>query len=277
MPRLLFPNLESVTTDPGVGHDSDFIDVHCHCLPAVDDGPPSLPAALDLCRALVADGVRLAVATPHMLGRYDLPNHLRNVRAAHASLCDDIARSGLPLTIALAAEVRIDERIPTLLRRGQIPLIGHAKQHLLLELPDAVWVDPLPMIERLAADGIQVIIAHPERNRGVIDRPSRVRPWLEAGATLQLTAGSLCGDAGPLASATAWALLREGVVRYVASDAHDARRRPPRLQTVFAALRQGLGDAHARRLCSDNPRLLATGVQPPRGWRPAAAPLGSQL
>ena len=46
------------------------VDAHCHCLPAIDDGPRTMADALELCRALAADGVTTVVATPHQLGAY---------------------------------------------------------------------------------------------------------------------------------------------------------------------------------------------------------------
>src|ERR1041385_6611032 len=50
------------------------VDLHCHCLPGLDDGPVGMEDSIALCRALVADGTTVAVATPHQLGKYDLSN-----------------------------------------------------------------------------------------------------------------------------------------------------------------------------------------------------------
>ena len=66
--------------------DVGFIDVHCHCLPGLDDGPPDVPSTLALCRALAADGIRTVVATPHQLGRYDGLYDVATIRQAVAQL-----------------------------------------------------------------------------------------------------------------------------------------------------------------------------------------------
>ena len=42
------------------------IDLHCHLLPGIDDGPATLDESLALVVALAADGVRSAAATPHV-------------------------------------------------------------------------------------------------------------------------------------------------------------------------------------------------------------------
>ena len=75
------------------------VDIHCHCLPGLDDGPATMSEAVALCRALVADGVTTAVATPHQLGRYDLGNSGPEVRKAVATLRETLANECVPLSV----------------------------------------------------------------------------------------------------------------------------------------------------------------------------------
>src|ERR1035438_4172792 len=46
------------------------IDIHCHLLPEVDDGPKSWDTAVEMCRMAAADGITHSVATPHANDRY---------------------------------------------------------------------------------------------------------------------------------------------------------------------------------------------------------------
>src|SRR5215207_1514833 len=94
---------------------SDSVDLHCHCLPGLDDGPASLPEALELCRGMVADGTTVAIATPHQLGRYEGRNEGDAVRRAVDELNRTLAAEGVPLRVLPGGDVRIDERIPRLL------------------------------------------------------------------------------------------------------------------------------------------------------------------
>ena len=59
-----------------------FTDIHCHCLPGLDDGPATMAQALDLCRMLVEDRVATVIATPHVLGRYENRNDTGTIRRA---------------------------------------------------------------------------------------------------------------------------------------------------------------------------------------------------
>ena len=255
------------------------VDIHCHCLPGLDDGPVTTEDAVALCRALVADGITTAVATPHQLGRYDLSNGAADVRAAVAALRDVLAREGVPLAVVPGADVRVDERLPQLLQADHVLTLADNRRHVLLELPHETYIEPLPLIRLLASRGLRPIVSHPERQPHVAKHTRLVVPWLQHGATLQVTAGSLAGDFGASAERCAWDLLAAGSVAFVASDAHGAQRRPPRMSAAIDLIERRLGRALAWRVCVDNPaRVLATqaevraGAAAAHGTPPAAAP-----
>ena len=47
-----------------------MVDIHCHILPEVDDGPKSWDVAEAMCRIAATDGIEHMVATPHSNDRY---------------------------------------------------------------------------------------------------------------------------------------------------------------------------------------------------------------
>lgn len=231
------------------------VDMHCHCLPGLDDGPPTMADALQLCRAIVADGVTTVFATVHQLGAYGRSNDGRRIRAAVDRLQTEIDARDIPLRVIPGAEVRIDEQIPELLRTGEVLTL--AGSHLLLELPDNDYVEAVGLIHTLNAMGVRTIIAHPERLGAVKSRPQLVWRWLDAGALLQVTAASLSGQFGARAEQLAWDLASSGLAALVAADAHGARHRVPRLSQAIELLSRRCGLAVARRLCVENPGRLA--------------------
>ena len=250
---------------------AECVDVHCHCLPGLDDGPKTPDEALALCRALVADGVTTVVATPHQLGRYDRRNAAPVVRAAVQALRSRLDAAGVPLDVLPGADVRLDERIVPLLTSGEVLTVGGGNC-LLLELPHETYIDPTPMIRLLAARGMRSIVTHPERHEAVRRRPECVTPWLQAGALLQLTAGSLLGTFGRGAEAAAWKWLEAGQAAVVASDAHDTERRPPCMTQAVEAIERRLGTEIARRVCMENPARV---VRPVRAAAAAGAAPGA--
>lgn len=238
---------------------SESVDVHCHCLPGIDDGPANEAESLALCRALADDGITTVIATPHQLGRYDGRNSAAAVRTACLRLQDQLEKHQVPLTVKPGADVRVDERIAGLLKMDEILTLGDGRVHLLLELPHETYIDPQQLIRLLVARGLQPVVSHPERHAILRTRLSRVLPWIEQGAVLQVTAGSLLGHFGPEAQAAGWRLLEAGTVAIIATDAHDTVRRPPCMTKAAAAIEKRLGFAIARLVCVENPLRVLQG------------------
>jgi protein-tyrosine phosphatase len=235
------------------------VDIHCHCLPGLDDGPDTLEDSLALCQALVDDGVTTVVASPHQLGRYDGVNTAAVIREALAELQAALDEQAIPLELATGADIRIDERLVRLVEAGEALAVGPAGRHLLLELPHGLFVDPLGAIAALGERGIQTIMTHPERHPYLAGSTQRLTSWIDAGAVLQITAGSLLGDFGPLAQQEAWRMVDAGMVSLVASDAHDDSR-PPRMTLALKTLSEEVNAQFARTVCLENPLQVYRGA-----------------
>lgn len=248
-----------------------MIDLHCHLLPGVDDGPDTWDAALALARACVEDGIRHAVLTPHVFpGRHD--NDSTTLQPAFQQFRALLQREGLPLTASLAGEVRLTPEILDMLPEGRLPFLGRSAgmDNLLLELPDGqIPLGTDRLVHRLLRLGVRPILAHPERNRAVIADPLRMRPFVEAGCLLQVTAGSLTGHFGPSAREAAWALLRAGWVAAVASDCHNLGGRRPRMQLARQHLIASQGLNTTFELLAASPARLC-GLPQPAAWGPRA-------
>lgn len=240
------------------------VDMHCHCLPGLDDGPATLADALAVCRALVADGITAVIATPHQLGPYEDVT-ASGVRAATAALQAELVAAGIPLTLRAGAEVRADERLLGLLAADRLLTLADGRAYLLVELPHSTLLDLRSLIDTLIGQGITPIISHPERHAALTRSPKLLLPWLTRGAVLQITAASLTGAFGPGTQMAAWKLIDDGWVSMIASDAHDVAGRAPAMTPAIDALAARLGHAVTRRLCIQNPQAVFDG-------RPIAKP-----
>jgi protein-tyrosine phosphatase len=79
---------------------------------------------------------------------------------------------------------------------------------------------------------------------------------IEHGLRVQITATSLTGAFGAQARHAAETFLRSGLVHFVATDAHNKDKRPPRIQEALAALKTIVGEAAAQALTVENPRAV---------------------
>jgi protein-tyrosine phosphatase len=242
-----------------------MIDLHCHLIPGVDDGPPHLAQALDMARMAVQDGVKTVVATPHINPKL-YPNTKSTLQPQLAQLRHSLAEHGIELDVRLGAEIRVSEAVIDLLAQDELPFLGAvgSTRVLLLELPHShVPVGSLALVKQLLAHNIRPLLAHPERNKALMDDVSRLEPFVAAGCWLQLTAGAVLGDFGRKAQHVAWQLLDDDAVRVVASDAHNTDSRPPGLKRCYDLLTQRWGEAVAQDLLVKHPQQIVAGQAAP--------------
>ncbi len=215
-----------------------MIDLHCHVLPGIDDGPESIDGSVALARAAAAAGTRVLVATPHVSWHY------QNEAATIARLTDEVnerlSAEEIPLEVLTGAEIamtRVGEIRPSeleLLSLGGGPWV-------LLEPPFTPVATGLGgVIAALQSSGRRVLIAHPERCPAFHRAPATLESLVRQGALTSITAGSLVGRFGGQVRRFAHQLVADGLVHNVASDAHDAKKRPPGIAAELAEA--GLGE-----------------------------------
>ena len=250
----------------------EMIDLHTHLLPGIDDGPETIEESLDLARSMVDQGVTIAASTPHV--RDDHPTTPELMESALALLRQHLAAEGVALDVRGGGEIAL-ERLPLLSQddRHRYGLGGNPNL-LLLEFPMYGW--PLALhsiVTELRAAGIVALIAHPERSLDVQANPEILRPLIDSGAYVQVTAASLEGSHWPAATRCARTLIDTGLAQVVASDSHGRTIKRAGLGSVRGALGD---DALAAWLTTGVPAALLNGTPPPprplqrrsrRSWR----------
>ena len=241
-----------------------MIDLHSHILPGVDDGPTTIDESLEIARRAAADGVRVIAATPHV--RDDYPTSAETMERLVAEVRAAIEQAGIPVDVRPGGEIAIDwlDRLSDedIGRFG----LGGSPRYLLVEFPYSGW--PLSLHEwvfRLVTREITPVIAHPERNADVQRNPEELRPLVDAGALVQITAASIDGRIGRSSRAAAVELLDRGLAHVLASDAHT----PDVREGGLAGAVKAVGDPElARWLTLEVPMAILTDAPVPR--RPEA-------
>lgn len=243
-----------------------FVDIHCHLLPGIDDGAKDLEESLAMARLAVADGISTVVCTPHQCGNYSC-NQTDTIRCSVDTLQDALHQAQIPLKILPGADVRIESDLVAELRADQILSLADQKCHVLLELPHELYF-PLEKLHRhLKAEGVTGILSHPERNQGLLNQPDLIKPLVEQGLLMQLTAGSLVGTFGEQVQKFSDYLIRNGLIHFISTDAHGPKRRRPLLSRAFERAARLVGEKTAIELCHDNPLCVVKGHQVPDGIR----------
>ncbi len=232
-----------------------FVDMHCHLLPGLDDGPPDWDEALLMAQQAAADGIGTVIATPHHLGAYRT-NDGRTIRARTAHLQEFLNQRNVDLRVLPGAEVRIEPDLVERIRTGEIMSLADRGRYVLLELPHDVYLPIERLLDDLGRAGLSGVLAHAERNMGIMAQPSLAESLVAAGCLLQVTAGSIMGTFGPRVEATALHLIRQGIVHFVATDAHSSKSRRPLMRRTFDRLSEIVGYQAALTLCCRNPAAV---------------------
>ena len=263
-----------------------MIDIHCHVLPGLDDGPRHMDTSLALLEELVRQGVGTVICTPH----FSLRNmHLQNYRDHEAifafldrrdqvlhALTAAAAERGLNVRLLPGLEIDIAADLPDLLSdkslAGRFGLAGSS--YILLEFTK-VYPESLQLIDtllyELQAGGLTPVLAHPERT--LQNTPENLcdilRNWAaQERVLLQVNAGSIADLNRPFdlpwqqgygRRRVTRRLIDDGLVSFVASDAHHPELRPPQLAAARDWLVRKKGRIVADRLLGDNGRRLLSG------------------
>ncbi len=232
-----------------------MIDIHSHMLPGIDDGAKDMTEALALVKLAIEDGVTRLVLTPHLhFGRFD--NTLSVIKTAFAELVAEVKKAELDITMAYAAEVRLDSEMLALLAIKQLPLYGsyNGQQFMLLEFPHShIPAGSDMLVKYLKKQNITPVIAHPERNRDLLESPHKIKQFARLGCWFQVTASSISGHFGEECQQLALDYIEQDLIQIVASDAHNLKRRPPMLSDARNRVVELFGEEKAQQLFYDNP------------------------
>ena len=250
-------------------HPPAFVDIHCHLVPAIDDGAASWDETLEMARMAVADGMRTIICTPHQCGNY-AGNCGEDIRAAVSQLKSVLDRSHIPLNVLPGADVRIESNLIQQLKAGEVVSLADRRRHVLLELPHELYIPLDSVIADLRSAGMTGILSHPERNQGIIRRPELVATLVRTGCLMQITSGSLIGTFGAAIQRLCEQFLCNGLVHFIATDAHGARSRRPLMNRAFQRAAELVGDEYAMDICCRNPQCVADGRDVPGGIRATA-------
>lgn len=248
-----------------------MIDLHCHLLPGVDDGSRNNAESLTMARVAEADGISVVACTPHITpGVYE--NIGSSITTAVASLQDFLLREGLALRLVVGADVHVAPDLVARLRDGTVPTLAGSR-YFLLEPPHHIAP---PNLDRIVSDvlaaGFIPILTHPERLRWIRTHYDQIRRLARSGVWMQITAGSLTGRFGDGPRHWAERLFDDGLVHLLASDAHDAVRRPPGLQDAFRRAAELAGDDEIRHLAFTRPEGVLADADPNLLPAPSSSP-----
>jgi len=231
------------------------IDIHSHILPGLDDGSPDPDVSLKMAQMALEAGTTDIVATPHANTSYRYEPEL-------------IAERILELQNAVGDGIKIHRGCDFHLspQNIQIALRDPSRfsinglSYILVEFPEMTLFQGIEQVfSTLMSAGLTPIVTHPERNQHLAADIPRLRRWVGKGIPLQITAQSLLSTFGPGPAQWCLQVLNQGLVHFVASDAHDLVYRTPRLDAARDFLVTQFDEEYADLLLEVHPRAVIDG------------------
>ncbi|MCX6588646.1 MAG: exopolysaccharide biosynthesis protein [Acidobacteria bacterium] len=234
-----------------------MIDIHSHVLWGLDDGARTLEQSEAMLRMAAAHGTTDIVATPHADLQFTFQPVLIDERRKELQ-----ERLGETIRIHTGCDfhLKLDNIQDALAHPAKYSVNGRG--WLLVEFSDLmIFPNTEEIFAQLENAGMRVIVTHPERNWLLRQKPERLEAWVHQGAFLQVTGQSLLGFFGSDVRKFSESLIEKGWVHFLASDAHDTKRRPPVLDQTWKRVSDRYGADYAEALLKIHPQAVIDGYK----------------
>ncbi|MCR3757941.1 tyrosine-protein phosphatase [Clostridium felsineum] len=203
-----------------------MVDIHSHIIPEIDDGSNSLDTTLKMMDIAKKAGLTKMIATSHYFrGRFE--NSIADISKKSEHLNNIFKEKSVDIEVIAGQEVFIDNHTMEAYKNGIIGCIKDTNYMLvefdMMSLPE----NAADILYELQIKGIKPIIAHPERYTYIQKDLYKINDLIDDNIYFQVNAGSVEGVFGKTVQKTALKLIEEGVVSFIASDAHSAGKRCP--------------------------------------------------
>jgi protein-tyrosine phosphatase len=229
----------------------EFIDIHSHLLPGLDDGSNSMEQTINMLKIAYEEGIRAIIATPHCKDERTL--HSMSVLQESLEAVKEEIQNLLPdLSLYLGSEIYYSHESIKYLQENKIPTLADTKYILVEFSPIADYRYMKNALQELLLEGYSPVIAHIERYEVLAKKLDLVEELIEMGAYVQVNAMSIIGESGRLYQSITKKLLKNNLVHMVATDAHSDKARAPKLIKCYSHLVKKYGEEYAKELIRGN-------------------------
>ena len=233
-----------------------MIDIHCHLLYGVDDGPDTIEESIKMLKIAEEQGVTDIILTPHYrrgMFKYDKEQILKNKKEL------DKYAEEIGICLHLGTEFHVNGNILEYLENGRCLTLADSEYVLTEYEYETEYSYIFKMTQELLRHGYIPVIAHVERYRCLVKEPKHLDELQEIGAWVQMNAGAIIGEDGWGVKNFCKKVLKNGWVDVVGSDSHDIKKRACYLEDCYDYITDKYGEKLAHRLMTKNPMNIIQG------------------
>lgn len=232
-----------------------MIDLHCHIIPAIDDGSASIEESIKIAKEAKKSGFTHIFCTSHFMEEeYILKEEneklLNNLR-------EELKKNSIDITLYNGNEVYISTEITNWIRESKFQTLNNSR-YILIELPMTTKFPRINEIifEILVKEYIP-IIAHPERYNFVQEDPNSLISFIEQGALFQMNYGSIIGNYGKKAEKTATILLKNNMIHFFGTDNHRKNSIYTEMDQITSKIKKIINEETFKKLSKINPEIVS--------------------
>ncbi len=235
-----------------------IFDIHSHVLPKIDDGSQSWEETMEMVYQAYESGTTDLAITHHILNNADYDRE-NEILEKYEELKARLANAKIPLKLHLACEIyyqhdmELNHKISTYNNNGKYFLVEFPMQGIPKFVDEKFF--------EYIVDGKVPILAHPERNLGIMQNPIRAYEFVQRGVLLQVNSGSLIGRYGEECRQLAINLINARLVHFIGSDGHNTTRRPVIVKDAYELVLERWGERVTQMLFETNPRKAMRGEE----------------
>ena len=196
----------------------NYIDIHSHLIPGIDDGARTFEDTLRLTQALQSFGMTQCITTPHII-EIVWDNTAVGIQEKKTAAVIELKKHHITLPFRAAAEYMMDDHFVSLFKSE--PLLTLKKNYVLVEMS---YINPPIQLYAILFDlqvaGYIPVLAHPERYLFYHHNLEEYNKLKTAGCLFQLNLLATVGYYGEAVTKVAEKLLQKGMYSFVGSDAH---------------------------------------------------------
>ncbi|MDD3417095.1 MAG: hypothetical protein PHY47_24390 [Lachnospiraceae bacterium] len=236
-----------------------MIDMHCHILPSVDDGPDTLEDSLKMIEVAYKDGIRTMVATPHINHYIDFKAKM-TIEESFSAVKKEVSKRFPDMNIYLGSELFVSDGYLDIVESIKDKLAINNKKYILIEFQRNIEFEKiLDVVHEVRIRGYFPIIAHVELYPCLIDSKEKI-VWLrKEGGYIQINGSSILGKQGKEVASYLRLLIAECLVDFVASDGHSEKIRRPLLSKARKTVVKYSSEKYAKILFEKNPLKVING------------------
>lgn len=196
----------------------NYVDIHSHLIPGIDDGAKTFEDTLRLTKALQSFGTSQCITTPHII-QYLWDNTYERIKTSEEVTGIELKKNNVSIPFRAAAEYMMDEQFVKLFQTE--PLLTLKDNYVLVEIS---YINPPIQLYNILFDlqvaGYIPVLAHPERYIFYHNKFEEYNKLKRAGCLFQLNLLSVVGYYGDGITKTSEKLLQKGMYSFVGSDVH---------------------------------------------------------